>query len=36
MSKNQHLGRSEGGGGTENEGVGPFSTSKAIASPHGK
>lgn len=25
----------KGGGGTEVEGVGPFSTSKVIASPHG-
>jgi len=31
----QHLGRSVGGGGTDVEGVGPFPTSKVMASPHG-
>lgn len=36
MACAQHLGRSDGGGGPENEGLGPFSTSKAMASPHGK
>lgn len=35
-SKDEHWGKSAGGGGRVLSGVGPFSTTKAVANPTGK